>query len=516
MGEIADELVRSGVRRIFGMPGGGPNLTLLGAAGERGIGFTLAHGETAACVAAGAFGLVSGSVGAALVTRGPGLASAVNGLAQATLDRAPLLLLADCVSAAERDRVAHQRLDQLALTTPVTRWSGTVGRCSTAATVAAAVALAAGPPAGAVHLDVDVSVSGDLPPATPPALAADPVALATALARARGARRPVAVVGVEGIRSGPLLAGTGIPVLTTYQATGAVPAGSAESAGLFTNAATERPLLARADLIIGIGLDPVEPVPAAWRYDVPAVLLAPVPTDPTYFGDAHVVPGPLAQTLPALLAVTDPGWAPDAGARHRAATLAALDADGLDGSGGLRPVDLVRTVHAHAPGARLTVDAGAHMLAAMPCWPAARPHEVLISNGLATMGYALPAAIGAALARPGERVVCLTGDGGLGMVLAELETLARLALPVTVVVFDDAALTLIALKQGPDQGGSDAVRYRPVDFAAVAAAMGVPAATATDAAEVDAALRATGPGPFLLDAKIDPASYRHLLAVTRG
>jgi acetolactate synthase-1/2/3 large subunit len=110
----------------------------------------------------------------------------------------------------------------------------------------------------------------------------------------------------------------------------------------------------------------------------------------------------------------------------------------------------------------------------------------------------------------------MTGDGGLGMVAAELETLARLALPVTVVVFDDAALTLIELKQRSGQGDAPAVRFGQVDLAAVARGMGVSAATAEDAAGVRAALRSAGPGPFLLDARIDPASYRHLMAVSRG
>jgi acetolactate synthase-1/2/3 large subunit len=113
-------------------------------------------------------------------------------------------------------------------------------------------------------------------------------------------------------------------------------------------------------------------------------------------------------------------------------------------------------------------------------------------------------------------VVCLVGDGGLGMTLAELETLARLALPVTVVVFDDAALSLIELKQRDGQGDAGAVRFGPIDFAAVAAGMGVPGATAGDAAGVAAALAGAGPGPFLLDARVDPAGYRHVMAVSRG
>jgi acetolactate synthase I/II/III large subunit len=500
-------LRRAGVRRLFGLPGGGPNLDLIGAAPD--LPFTLAHGEAAACVMAGAFGLLTGTAGVAVVTRGPGVTSAANGLAQATLDRAPLLLVSDCVTADQRGRVAHQRLDQLALTAPVTRFSGVVGHTDAAATVAGAAALALGPPAGAVHLDYDPSVAGDRPPAPCPRTPPDPGALAAASAVARGRRRPVVVLGLGAVPHAAALREvlTGIPVLTTYQATGTV--SGTDWAGPFTNAALERPLLEQADLVIGVGLDEVEPIPAAWTTAAPTVLLDADAT--AYFDGAATVPGPPVAALRALLAACSPNWPSRAGRHHLDAVRARL-ADGPDGA--LRPVDLVRAVHAATGDALLTVDAGAHMLAALPFWPVQRPRGLLISNGLATMGYALPAAIGAALA--GARVVCLTGDGGLGMVLAELETLARLALPVTVVVFNDAALSLIEIKQGAGQGDATAVRYAPTDFAAAAAALGVPSAAVDSTADATRVLRAAGPGPFLLDARVDPASYRHLMAVSRG
>ena len=124
---LADGLLAAGVRRIFGVPGGGPNLDVIGAAAERGIGFVLTHGETAACIAASTYGRLTGTPGTALVTRGPGLTSAANGLAQATLDRAPLLLVSDTVPASTADRTAHQRLDQVAAAAPLSKWSGTLG-----------------------------------------------------------------------------------------------------------------------------------------------------------------------------------------------------------------------------------------------------------------------------------------------------------------------------------------------------------------------------------------------------
>ena len=155
-------------------------------------------------------------------------------------------------------------------------------------------------------------------------------------------------------------------------------------------------------------------------------------------------------------------------------------------------------------------------MAIMPFWPSAAPLRLLISNGLATMGFAVPAAIAAALARPGQPVVCMVGDGGLAMTVAELETLARLQLPVTVVVFDDAALSLIEIKQKRGQGGSDAVRFGPIDYARVAAAMGLDAGTATSTSDVVSLLSAGWDRPRLIDARIDPRTYTGLIAATRG
>jgi acetolactate synthase I/II/III large subunit len=165
------------------------------------------------------------------------------------------------------------------------------------------------------------------------------------------------------------------------------------------------------------------------------------------------------------------------------------------------------------------VDAGAHMLVAMPLWEVPEPGRLLISSGLATMGYALPAAIAAALCRPQVPVVAFTGDGGLGMTLAELETAVRLSLQVIVVVFNDAALSLIEIKQKPaGQGGAEAVRYRPVSFAAAAIALGAAGAAVSTEPDLAEALAAAlrRPGPTVIDASVDPACYPAVMDLTRG
>lgn len=513
---LAHGLHSAGVRKIFGMPGGGPNLDMIGCAQELGIDFVLAHGETTACIMASSYGRLTGTPGVAVVTRGPGMTSATNGLAQATLDRFPLLLVTDAVTRSGWARTAHQRLDQVAVAAPVTKWSGVLGTADPIRVVAAAAALALAAPAGAVQLVFDPTTPGGEVPPTPAAAHSDPEAFAQAGTLLADARRPVVIVGVDAMPHSAAvrnaLQDLDCPVLVTYEAKGVVPESWPTYAGLFTGASVERPLLEQADLILGIGLDPVEPMPGPWPYPGRTVLLHGHEVETAYFGQPLLLVGSYGAALADLVRGCRPQWPTGAGAQVRKADLARLKVE----TAGLNPLDVVRTAQDSVRDVLATVDAGAHMLVAMPVWETDEPNSVLISNGLATMGFALPAAIAMALARPDRRVVCFVGDGGLSIVLGELETLGRLGLDVTVVVFNDATLTLIKLKQTSGQAGNRAVAYQPVDFAAVSSGMGVPGRRADDIVELRAALDAPRNGPLLIDARIDASAYPHIIKMTRG
>ncbi len=494
-------------------PGGGANLDLVAAAAALGVDFVLAHGESAACVMASVHGRLTGTVGAAVVTRGPG-ADERRQRARAGRPR-PLP-----ARRAERHRARGTRRTDGAPAARPARRDGprdplerVLGAGRPYDDVRAAVALAQGPPAGAVHLCVDASV------------AASGSAPGRGGARRRGrrrrghrragpGRRPVVVVGLDaahlGTRLREVLDRVGCPVLTTYQAKGAVAESSPGFAGLFTGARLEAALLERADLVVGVGLDPVEPVPGPWPYPADVVLSTAPGRDRVLRRPRPAAHGHLAGP-PAAAGHADEHWPAGTGARVRAENEAALDAPAR----GLRPHDVVRAVRAAVGDVPVTVDAGAHMLVAMELWRTDRPGGVPSRTAWPPWAFALPAAIGAALARPGERVVCLVGDGGLGMVLAELETVARLDLDVAVVVLNDATLTLIELKQPPG-AGSGAVAYRCTDFAAVAAATGLASGVATDAAGVGALLTATPRGPLLVDARVDRTAYRHVPTPSAG
>jgi len=536
---IVEGLVRAGVARLFGVPGGGSNLEILDAARSAGLPFVLCHQEWAAVIMAAATGELTGVPGAALSTLGPGVTASATGLAHALLDRAPLIYLSDRHPDAALASTTHQRVDHVAMLGPIVKGSVTVGADSAAHWIAHAARLALAEPRGPVHLDVPAGVARQ--PAMPMAGSADPSAMpapsAADIARAaeliRGARRPVVVAGL-GCR-GPdakwlraFCEAVPAPCLTTYKAKGAIPDPHALAMGVFTGGVLEEPVVRRADLIIAFGLDPVELIPRPWPYQAPVLSLARCPSDdprvrPAGCGGAFTpaleVVGDLGSILeelaPRIVGRASADWDVVEVERLRRERIAALEVP----VPGLAPHRVVQLAREATPvGTIATVDAGAHMFPATAYWHAVEPGELLISNGLATMGFALPAAIAAALVHPERRVVCLTGDGGLMMVAAELETVARLGLPIAIVVFDDGALSLIAVKQEQRGFAEGSMRYAGPDLVALGRAFGLPAIAASTEAELRVALaRAqSGPGPLLIDARIDASGYRRTLEIVRG
>jgi acetolactate synthase-1/2/3 large subunit len=290
----------------------------------------------------------------------------------------------------------------------------------------------------------------------------------------------------------------------------------------------EWPLLSAADLVVGLGVDEAEMIPAPWDYPARTILVTEPGNGPPggWFTGATALSLPIAAAAEVLARAADHDWAPDAGRAARRDAARRLAATAAAAPGRLAPQQVVATARACTPPETIAaVDAGAHMLVAMPLWEVPGPRLLLTSSGLATMGYALPAAIAAALClqqtqgAPGPPVLAFTGDGGLGMTLAEIETAVRLSLRVIVIVFNDAALSLIKIKQRPaGQGGEGAVRYGPVSFAAAAAAMGAAGAAVTTERELATALAdaLARPGPTVIDASVDPACYPAVMDLSRG
>jgi acetolactate synthase-1/2/3 large subunit len=549
MTSIADLIVRrlrdAGVSFIFGMPGGGSNLDILDAAGRADLPFILTATETGAALAALAQAEIGGRPGVCLTTLGPGVASVVNGVACAWLERAPLLVFTDSHPASAGRTFAHQRIDHRALLAPVTKWSATITSEAADEVLREAVERATTEPRGPVHIECPSDVTGMdwrghrprptdaidagrvLPDPAPSLL--DPATLAPLLSRARrplllvglGARRPMDAQEIHA-----LCASRGVPAMVTYKAKGVVPDDDPHFAGVFTNGAIEQPILEGADLLIGVGLDPVELIPRPWRHRQPIVAVGPWTVD-----DRHVpFAAQLVTDIPSgmqLVGELLPPAAWDLDAVHR--TVLAQRQSLCPKSERLAAHRVVQVAaDAAATRARVTVDAGAHMFPATMLWPVSDPNGMLISNGLSTMGFALPAAIGAALVgregAPGamhdhdDPVVALTGDGGLLMCASELLTAVRERLRVITIVFSDASLSLIDIKQQQRRLTSSGVHLGEVNWSTLAGSLGVAAHLAETESELARAMAQAleHRGPSLIEAKIDPSTYSDTLQMIRG
>jgi acetolactate synthase-1/2/3 large subunit len=270
-------------------------------------------------------------------------------------------------------------------------------------------------------------------------------------------------------------------------------------------------------LIIGVGLDPVEFLPRPWEYCAPVVLCnrwmpqqRHLPIAASFIGD---IAGGICFLDHLLPSGTD--WQREAIASQASRQREALRVR----SEGWAPWQAVEAAQrAAGSDVTVTVDAGAHMFPITALWPARRARQMLISNGLSTMAFALPSAIGAALSDRSRRVFALTGDGGLLMCLAELGTAARERLPITVVVFNDRSLSLIEIKQQKMRYPRAGVALDGVDWQAAAATFGVLSWRATNDRELqDAIQRASAiEGPALVEAVVDPSSYPETLRAVRG
>jgi acetolactate synthase-1/2/3 large subunit len=318
-----------------------------------------------------------------------------------------------------------------------------------------------------------------------------------------------------------LVAALDCPALVTYQAKGVVAESAPQFVGIFTGGLAEQSTVKQADLIILAGLDPVELILQPWPYALPVLDLGYTKHPVHYVKPKLGVYGDLARSLAAVRpAKSRSSWTRAEIRRLREAMRASLAYRGK--GGGLTPQQVVEEAAQAARRLplwpRATVDAGAHMFSATAFWPCARPHDMLISNGLATMGYALPAAIASALHEPKRAAVAFTGDGGLMMCMGELATAAQERTRVVVVVFNDGALSLIDIKQQSRKLPVSGVRWRRPDFAAVMRGLGGRGYRARTRAEYRRALSKAfaGEGPALVDVLVDPTGYRAQLAAMRG
>ena len=488
---IAARLAAAGCRWAFGIPGG-EVLTLIDALGRAGIEFQLCKHENAGGFMAEGTHHVTGAPAVLVATLGPGVANAVNVVANAEQDRVPLIFLTGCVDPAEAVTYTHQVFDHRALLGPITKASLTVAPGAVAQTIDKAVAIATDDPPGPVHLDLPIAVAAAPEPDGAIAFRTRPEPsgpvegdeLDDARARLAAAKRPLMIAGLEVLSHGAeaevaaLARDFSIPLITTYKAKGLLPEDDPLAlGGAGLSPVADRHLMGlveQSDLILLAGYDPIEMRTgwrAPWDPDTKTVIeFTARPNSHFVHQTSRSFIGDVGAGLAALRRGVKPGgtWPNGAPAATRQALAQSLRLDEDWGPAAVSD-ELRKALPANGIA---TVDSGAHRILLSQVWTCQHPRTLLQSTGLCTMGCALPLAIGAKLAAPERPVVAFTGDAGLEMVLGELATLRDLALPVVVVVFVDRSLALIELKQRNSGFANVGVDFGATDFAAVAEALG--------------------------------------------
>lgn len=557
---LRDELVRQGVRVMFGHPGGAilPFYDVLFDAPEpRHI---LVRHEQAAAHAADGFARSTGSVGVCIATSGPGATNLVTGLATALADGVPVVAITGQVSTAVLGTDAFQEADTLGIMLPVTKHAFQLRNpAEIPQVVAEAFRIARSGRPGPVLIDVPKDVQFatiELPSSSSSSGPGDDVdtarqdgrspaasavgysfvdgqrttagaAIASALSLLRGARRPVLVVGRGVVTAGiaeplrEMAEATGLPVVTTLLGLDAFPTLHPQCLGMPGMHGTERANqgIAAADLVIGLGIrfddrmtgDVRRFAPEARivHFDIdPRAHLRTIRTDVAVLGDLRETFPPFARGAMSGVRASE-GWWERLQGWMREAEAPLPDGVEEDPDAPLtgRAVARALAERIRLDRAIVATDVGQHQMWFAQELADSDPRTHLTSGGLGTMGFALPAAMGAAVACPDRAVWAVAGDGGFQMVLQELATIVQEQLPVRIAIVNNASLGMVRQWQTRIHGGrrSQSDLSAP-DFIRLAAAFGIHAERVERTGDLRSVLReaAAHPGAILLDLRIIP------------
>jgi acetolactate synthase I/II/III large subunit len=499
-GDIIGRVLKdAGASHAFGIPGG-EVLALMQGLHAADIRFVLVKHENSGGFFAEGHWHMTGDLPVLVATLGPGVANAVNVVANAMQDRVPMVFLTGCVEGSLIGSFTHQVIDHQAMLRPVVKGSFKLQRGKIGEVMREAIALAQAGQPGPVHIDVPVDVAEsealehDVQTISK-ILSAQPDQrhIKSALDLLTSSKRPLAIAGVDAVLED---AGAAIwafckthhiPLVTTYKGKGLMPEADAlclGAAGLSPLAdKTLMPLIAQADCLLLLGYDPIE-MRVGWRNpwdDKKAVIeIAPVVRDHGMHNRTVSVIGEIAPSLSALQHSPPERWEMKQPALARASLQ--HDFSGPDTWGPHAAFRTLREVLADKTV--ITADSGAHRILLSQMWECRAPRTMLQSSGFCTMACALPLAAGAKLGRTNVPVVCVVGDAGLDMAAGELATLRDMKLAVIVCVLVDESLALIDLKQRKSQLPSIGVSFGKTDFAAVARAYGGHGANVSNAVEL--------------------------------
>ena len=525
---MAKYIKAAGITHIFGYPGD-PSVEFLEAARREGIKFVLGCREGTAGFMAEAYGFLTGKPGVCLSTLGPGSSNLVNPVANAFLDKVPMLAISGQVETARDGLFTHQVLNHNALFSPISKWAVQIQSTNVGRIMRRALRIAMAERPGPVHITTPGDLVGAecsdtvvvLPPTEPAAhgfeVFGNSRAGSDVAARIRKAKRPVVITGTSAQRAGAtkqlvkFMETIGCPVVVAPMAKGVAPEDHPYYAGTLDMACNGFmwDFLKSCDLLLAVGFDAVELI-KPWQLVAPSIHIDSTPnTDQIYAADTEIV-GPIGDALLAIAGSYkgQAKWREKQVADHMQKLRQLYYAGRVKGR--LNPTDVIDVVRAATPKTTIvTSDVGSHKLLVGQGWTTYHPRGVLMTNGLSSMGYALPATIVTRLVAPKNPSVCFIGDGSLAMVQGELRLAATLKTEATIVVFKDNSLNRIELKQMAKKYPSWGTRIDATDMVGLARSMGCEGFEVSTAKQLEKVLADTPPRgrPVVIGATIDPAQY---------
>lgn len=535
---VARFLRQQGIQRFWGITGG-ENVDLINACYAEQIDFQLVHHENTAAFLAQNTAFLTGAPSVFLTTLGPGATNIINAVSDAYLARLPLIVITADFEDPTVEFATHQNAPLLELLRPITKWNARLTPANVADALAYAWAVAAQGRPGPVHLALPAAVARQTIAAVPLQASPRPTGIMdaaplphTAHARLTTCDAPVVVLGLEAnhrLSQEAIIALAeqwGAPVVNMPMSKGIFPEDHPLFAGIHSvyGYAIVDEFLAQADCILAVGLDGSDFI-HPWQTEATTIAIHPHTEVDSAFGADYVLVGDLDATVRRLTPeLTHQGdWGPRAAAACRAKIqqrLAPKDTGEATASltkSAVAPQAVLATLRELTPPETIfACDVGSHKLLACQMWQSTQPQTFLVSNGLSTMGFGVPAALAAKLCEPARPVVCVTGDGGLLMYAGELETVKRLApesqTPFVIIVFVDATLALIRMKseeRGYEGREND---FGITDYVKLAAAFDLPAIHIQNEDECAAKLQEALAlkRPVLVAVEIDVDEYRHM------
>jgi len=487
-------LENEGIEYVFGVPGEENADFMLSLDASDKIRFILCRHEQGAAFMAEVYGRLTGNPAVCLGTLGPGATNLLTGVADANMDRAPMLVLTGQGASSRLHKESHQIMDVVSMFRPVTKWAESVRHAdSIPEIVRKAVRLSRTEKPGACHIELPEDIAEAEAGTRPiePRRFRRPVPDDKIIERAweaiRSAKRPIIIAGNGTIRKRAskqlrrFVDQTGIGVVSTFMAKGCV--AREHDSCLYTVGlqARDLPLIAveKSDLVITLGYDMVEYHPRLWNPDgahrIVHIDFIPAEIDEKYRIEVEVV-GDLAHALWALneRVARDGTDSFDFDHTHTRAARAALSEEFAahaddDTKGSIRPQKAIwEARRAMGPSDVLLSDVGAHKMWIARYYQCTEPNTCLIPNGFCSMGFALPGAIAASLVHPDRRILAVCGDAGFLMNAQEMETARRLNANIVVVVWEDNEYGLIRWKQDNEFGRHTDLAFSNPDWLGLA------------------------------------------------